>query len=139
MIFPQDLKKKDDEKAFGYYLISAEGGNVTAQSQVGYMYSCGIGTELDKKAAFEWNKKAALQDDVRGMISYGCDLIDGKIIEKDIDLGLFYLHRAAEIGNKKEKASTNENMEKLEPSYTDGENVKYYDCHRIQLGGSSCT
>lgn len=38
--------------------------------------------------------------------------------------------------NKIEKASTNENMEKLEPSYTDGENVKWCDCHRKQLGDS---
>ena len=41
--------------------------------------------------------------------------------------------------NKIEKASTNENMEKLEPSYTDGENVKWCDCHTKQLGDSSCT
>lgn len=38
--------------------------------------------------------------------------------------------------NKMKKASTNENVEKLEPSYTDGENVKWCSCHRKQLGDS---
>lgn len=130
--------KKDDEKAFSYYLKSAEGGNVTAQSQVGYMYNRGIGTEVNKIEGFEWNKKAALQDNPRGMISYACDLIDGKLIEKDVDLGIAYLLRAAEIGNKKEIASA---YYTLEVMYKIGESVEKdidksleYHQKRVDLG-----
>lgn len=133
----QDVTK-DTGKAFNYYLKSAERGNAVAQSQVGYMYGRGIGIEIDKKASFEWNKKAALQDNPRGMISYACDLIDGKLIEKDVDLGIAYLLRAAEIGNKKEIASA---YYTLEVMYKIGESVEKdidksleYHQKRVDLG-----
>lgn len=133
----QDVTK-DNGKAFNYYLKSAERGNAVAQSQVGYMYGRGIGIEIDKKASFEWNKKAALQDNPRGMISYGCDLIEGKLVEKDIDLGLAYLLKAAEVGNKQEEASV---YYILETIYKAGESVEKdidksleYHQKRVDLG-----
>ncbi|CAB5380059.1 unnamed protein product [Rhizophagus irregularis] len=50
-------KKKDEFKAFEFYLESAEGGNSDALNNLGYCYQNGIGIEKDEKKAFEWSKK----------------------------------------------------------------------------------
>ncbi|CAB4472922.1 unnamed protein product [Rhizophagus irregularis] len=49
-------KKKDEFKAFEFYLKSAEGGNSDAQNNLGYCYQNGIGITKDEKKAFEWNE-----------------------------------------------------------------------------------
>ncbi|RHZ84454.1 hypothetical protein Glove_81g71 [Diversispora epigaea] len=50
---------KDDEKAFQWYMKSAEGGNHTAQCSLGYRYENGIGTTKYEKKAFQWYMKSA--------------------------------------------------------------------------------
>lgn len=56
-----DGVKADREKAFGYYLISAQKGNPETQYKVGNCYETGEGTAKDMEKAKEWYEKSAAQ------------------------------------------------------------------------------
>ncbi|RHZ72881.1 hypothetical protein Glove_236g22 [Diversispora epigaea] len=50
---------KDEEKAFQWYLKSAEGGNSIGQFNLGNCYENGIGTTKDEEKAFQWYLNSA--------------------------------------------------------------------------------
>ena len=51
----------DRQKAFEYYLISAQKGNPETQYKVGNCYETGQGTKTDVEQALYWYQKAAAQ------------------------------------------------------------------------------
>lgn len=51
----------DREKAFGYYLTSAQKGNPETQYKIGYCYETGQGTTQNMEEALSWYKKSAAQ------------------------------------------------------------------------------
>lgn len=51
----------DREKAFHYYMISAEKGNPETQYKIGSCYETGQGTAKDMSAAVSWYRKSAEQ------------------------------------------------------------------------------
>ena len=53
----------DNKRALSAYKIGADGGNVTCQYQLGYMYRRGQGIDSpDYEQALVWTEKAAAQD-----------------------------------------------------------------------------
>lgn len=56
-----DGVEMDREKAFGYYLTSAQKGNPETQYKIGNCYETGQGTEKDMEKALEWYNKSATQ------------------------------------------------------------------------------
>lgn len=56
-----DGVKTDREKAFGYYLTSAEKGNPETQCKIGNCYESGQGTAKDMDNALLWYRKSAAQ------------------------------------------------------------------------------
>src|SRR6266542_2579841 len=79
-------KKKDEFKAFEFYLKSAEGGNSGAQNNLGYCYQNGIGVTKDEEKAFEWYLKAANEGDSYAQYNLGvCYQIRTGIIKKHLN------------------------------------------------------
>ena len=54
-------QRRDYEKAFYWYALSAEQGYASAQYSLGSLYAHGTGVEQDFKKAIEWYSKAAEQ------------------------------------------------------------------------------
>ena len=52
----------DDEKAFDWYLKSAEQGNARSQNMMGFMYRYGRGCDNNEFEANIWSKKAVKQN-----------------------------------------------------------------------------
>ncbi|RHZ80923.1 hypothetical protein Glove_130g33 [Diversispora epigaea] len=59
----------DEEKAFQWYLESAEGGNILEQNNLGLCYENGIGTIKDEEKALQWYLKSAKGGDSDGQIN----------------------------------------------------------------------
>ena len=55
------FNKGDYEKAFTIWEDLAKKGNKVAQSNLGYIYSKGLGVKINFKQSFEWYEKAFLQ------------------------------------------------------------------------------
>src|ERR1044072_9426288 len=49
---------RDEQKAFEWYMKSAENGNINGQYSVAMCYKYGLGTEVDKQKAVEWFLKS---------------------------------------------------------------------------------
>lgn len=56
-----DGVETDRQKAFDYYLISAQKGNPETQYKIGNCYETGQGTEKDIEQALLWYNKSAAQ------------------------------------------------------------------------------
>jgi TPR repeat protein len=76
-------KKKDEFKAFEFYLKSAKGGNLSAQNNLGYCYQNGIGVTKNEKEAFEWYLKAANEGDLQAQYNLGICYQNGIGVNKD--------------------------------------------------------
>ncbi|MCQ2078802.1 MAG: sel1 repeat family protein [archaeon] len=61
----------DPEKAFFWYRFAAYSGDAEAQTNLGYCYQSGIGTEKDAKEAFKWTQEGARRGDRRAMFVLG--------------------------------------------------------------------
>ncbi|CAB4421483.1 unnamed protein product [Rhizophagus irregularis] len=61
----------------------AEGGNLSAQNNLGYCYQNGIGIEKNEKKAFEWYLKAAGKGDIYAQYNLGICYQNGIGINKD--------------------------------------------------------
>lgn len=89
-----------DTDTFNAMVVLANKGNAEAQYHVGMMYNNGIGTEQDRKQAFEWFQKSTVSGDPLGAYKLGC-YYDGQgagIVELDADQALKYKLVAAEAG-----------------------------------------
>jgi TPR repeat protein len=81
-------------------VVLANKGDAEAQYHVGMMYNNGIGTEQDRKQAFEWFQKSAAAGDPLGAYKLGC-YYDGQgagIVALDADQALKYKLVSAEAG-----------------------------------------
>ena len=62
---------KNPEKSFQHFLALAQSGDREGQNYIGTMYSCGIGTKLNKQEAVSWLIKAANQGHSKAQASLG--------------------------------------------------------------------
>src|SRR5689334_17169911 len=62
---------KDDAKAFKYFLLAAENGQINAMAVVASQYSDGGGTEKDAQSALRWIKAACDAGNSGAQFSFG--------------------------------------------------------------------
>jgi len=90
----------NDADTFNAMVALANKGDAEAQYHVGMMYNNGIGTQQDRRQAFEWFQKSAASNDPLGAYKLGC-YYDGQgagVVESNVDQALKYKLVAAEAG-----------------------------------------
>ena len=78
--------------------FNAENGDPAAQSNLGVMYSKGLGVSRDAKTAFRWYKLSAEQGNPEGQSNLGMAYYQGKGIKKDIVRAHMWLDLATTNG-----------------------------------------
>ncbi|MBT4711391.1 MAG: sel1 repeat family protein [Alphaproteobacteria bacterium] len=89
---------EDYETAMKEWLPLAEQGVAGAQSNIGDMFSNGLGMERDDTQAFFWHIKAAEQGVVKSIFFVGAALAAGQGVEKDLVEGTKWLLLAQRVG-----------------------------------------
>jgi putative phage-type endonuclease len=110
-----DSSPQSDILALKYYKLAAEGGNATAQYNLGYKYSEGEGVPRDDEAAAYWYRLAAKQGDRDAQCNLGYAYEAGLGVEANLNLALFWYAQAAE----QSEPNALENLRRLVPSYDD--------------------
>ena len=70
----------DYPRAMAAYKVGGEGGDAICQWQVGSMYCCGQGVDVDYEQALPWIQKAAAQDDPAAVGELGTMYGDGNTV-----------------------------------------------------------
>jgi TPR repeat protein len=96
---------------------SAEGGDATAQYNLGSAYSYGRGVAKDDAEAVSWYRKAAEQGNVYAQYNLGEAYHNGDGVPKDDDESVLWYRKAAEQGNV-------EAQRRLGIAYRNGEGVQ---------------
>lgn len=73
---------ENQQEAFYCYQQAAELGHVTAQLNLGWAYSNGIGAPQDNDKAFYWYRKAAEQGHPTAQFDLGFCYVNGLGVEK---------------------------------------------------------
>ena len=89
---------EDYETAMKEWLPLAEQGLAGAQSNIGDLFSNGLGMERDDAQAFFWHIQAAEQGVVKSMFFVGAALAAGQGVEKDVVQGVKWLLLARRVG-----------------------------------------
>jgi hypothetical protein len=82
-------------EAFEIWHALAERGLPGAQSNVGLLYSEGLGVEKDLELATTWFRHAARSDHAPAQYNLGLAYLTGSGTEKDDDRGLYWMRRSA--------------------------------------------
>lgn len=91
--------KKDYEKAFQYFLLAANKGNVEAQFSVGIFYYCGLGmNHPNKYKSFNYFKMAANKKHPKAQYCYAMCLAKGEGIRTNLPKAIRYFRLSAENG-----------------------------------------
>ncbi|RHZ44900.1 hypothetical protein Glove_707g76 [Diversispora epigaea] len=90
---------KDEEKAFQWYLKSAEGGNLMGQYNLGHCYHDEIGTTKDEEKAFLWYMKSAKEGNSYGQHNLGYCYEKGIGTTKDEEKAFKWYMKSAKGGN----------------------------------------
>ena len=77
----------------------AEGGDTTAQWNLGVMYDTGVGVPQDYKEAVKWYTKAAEQGDVDAQNNLGAMFDNGEGVVQDYKEAFKWFTKAAEQGD----------------------------------------
>lgn len=91
--FPKNLNK-----AFDYFLNSANGGIPQGMSNVGMMYLNGQGTKKDSKKALFWLRKAEEHNVPQAYMILSYMYMSGEGVKKDEDKSFAYLKKAEKAG-----------------------------------------
>jgi len=97
---------KNHNKAFKWFLKSAERGNAKGQSNVGVCYYYGYGTEKNYGKAFEFYKKSADQGYSAGQFHLGICYLEGRGTSVDIPKAIHYLELAKKQNQPKRKCQS---------------------------------
>ena len=95
--------KKDGKKAMQYYFDAANKGNVFALKKIAMFYSTDKLSMKDEKRAVKIWTELALSGDDEAMFMFGCFLMVGYNVEKDVIKGIEWIKKAAERGNENAK------------------------------------
>ncbi|WP_183042172.1 SEL1-like repeat protein [Aeromonas veronii] len=99
-LMAQTQSKNCNEKSFSSILQEAEGGNVSAQINVGEMYGLGRGIYPDRNRMLHWYKKAAVTGNVEAKL-----ILARKYIElEDYDQAIIWLNQAVDLGDPTAKS-----------------------------------
>jgi TPR repeat protein len=95
-------------KAFYYYDLSAKGGFSFGLNMLGYCYSKGIGTFVDKKKAFNFYIRAANMDNRTAQYNVAVCFNEGIGTDKDIEKALEWYEKSANNGYERAKKKLDE-------------------------------
>lgn len=98
LILGNRLRRKDPEAAFGWFSRAAALGSAAAMTQVGLMYSNGLGVKRDLDLAVSWFEQAAAKGDVSGRFLLGECYLDGLGIAKNEAKAVALFQEAAAAG-----------------------------------------
>lgn len=74
---------------------AVEAGHPRAQWVLGYIYETGMSVPVDTDKSLQLYKKAAAQNDVRGLVSLAFAYYVGRGVDKDLDKAALLYHKAA--------------------------------------------
>jgi len=90
---------EDNDKAFKYFLPSAEQGFAKSQLSLGVCYENGYGVSKDKYKAVEWYRKAAEQGHFLAQRYLGNSYYNGDVVSRDYNKAFEWYSKAAEQGD----------------------------------------
>ncbi|CAJ0845018.1 8587_t:CDS:2, partial [Entrophospora sp. SA101] len=100
MYFPCNVIEKDENKAFEWYLKSAEDENSSGHNQLGHFYQYGIGVERNYNEAYQYYLKSAKNQNSVGQYNVGYCYHHGIDIQQDLDRAFRWYSKSAENGNR---------------------------------------
>ena len=89
---------QDLDRARQLLTLSAEQGLAEAQVELGAMYGKGLGGAADRRRSIELYNLAAVQDDANANFNLGVIYINGDGVDRDIEIGVRYMSKAARLG-----------------------------------------
>ena len=109
--------KKNYTEALKYYKLSAPGNDGGVFNRLGYMYSEGVGVDVDVTEAAKWFRKSAEQGYMIGQYNIGLMYELGRGIGKDVNEAIRWYRKAADQGyqNAKDKLAKLLIQEQLYP------------------------
>lgn len=84
-----------EEKAFKWYLISAEKGNISSQAELARRYDQGIGIKQDLSRSYYWALKAAKQNNTWAQKLIANYYWNGIFVKKDENKAIYWLKQAS--------------------------------------------
>lgn len=124
--------KKNYTEALKYYKLSAPGNDGGVFNRLGYMYSAGVGVDVNASEAVKWFRKSAEQGYMIGQYNMGLMYELGRGIGKDVNEAIRWYRKAADQGyqNAKDKlatlSDTGTTLSKTEIKYYVDKADKYY-------------
>ena len=124
--------KKNYTEALKYYKLSAPGNDGGVLNRLGYMYSAGVGVDVNASEAVKWFRKSAEQGYMIGQYNMGLMYELGRGIGKDVNEAIRWYRKAADQGyqNAKDKLATLSDtgtiLSKTEIKYYVDKADKYY-------------
>ncbi|MEM7068523.1 MAG: tetratricopeptide repeat protein [Pseudomonadota bacterium] len=85
--------------AFYLALPEAQAGNAAAQTLIAELYDSGLGIAQDPEEAFSWYKIAANSGNREAQFAYAVKLLEGKVTDKNVELGMDIMKSAADAGH----------------------------------------
>ena len=95
----QAYDKGDYATAIKYYLFSAENGNASAQTDLGFCYEKGLGVEKNARQAVYWYRKATDQGFSYAQNNLGACYFYGIGVEQNGEQAVYWYRKAADQGN----------------------------------------
>ncbi len=90
--------RRNYKKAFKWRLAAAENGNVTAQSDIAYMYSKGEGIRRSWRKSVYWDKKAARAGNGISQHNLSIAYAKGRGVKRNYVEALYWAEKAASQG-----------------------------------------
>jgi len=83
------------QQAYAEFLPLAEEGHAPSQFSIGLIYHLGRGFKKDLKLAYEWYKKAALQENAPGMNNLGMMYLNGEYVAQNREVAYMLFEKAS--------------------------------------------
>ena len=97
--YDENVLTKDKNTAFGLLYYTTDKNISSIQLIIGLCYSNGEGVNKDKKEAYRWYQKAALQGDAEAQNRLGLCFFDGEGVDEDKIEAVGWFRKAAEQDN----------------------------------------
>lgn len=103
-IYEESKKNKNGKKSIELYTLSANSGNIHAQSMLGFAYLLGEYVKVDHQKSFNWFLRAAEQGDKVSQYQVGKAYLFGTGVSKDSSLAAIWLDKSSSQGDREAKA-----------------------------------
>ena len=90
---------KNLPKGVRYIRMAAEKGYALAQSELGVMYSKGVGVPRDMKKSFDLYMQAAVQGEAIAQLNVGNRYHKGEGVDKDVNQSFIWCKKSADQGH----------------------------------------